>query len=120
MAELINLGQGLQKDYKIDQLTKILSNRLYELNMVQPKYKLDNELINYITNMVEHFVTKNDKIDKKQFVLNFMKTHFLATDEDLEIISRAIEYLHNNNKIKKVSYYKLFKTFIKEWFFPKK
>jgi len=120
MAELINLGKGLQKDYKIDQLNKVLLNRLHELNMIQPKYKLDNELINYITNMVEHFVVKDDKIDKKQFVLDFMKTNFSATDEDLEIIDKAIEYLYNNKKIKKVSYYKLFKTFLKEWFFPKK
>jgi hypothetical protein len=120
MAELINLGKGLQKDYKIDQINKILENRLQELNMIQPKYKLDNELINYITNIVEHFVLKTDKIDKKQLVLDFMKTKFSASNEDLEIIDKAIEYLHNNKKIKKVSFYKLFKTFLKEWFFPKK
>jgi hypothetical protein len=28
--------------------------------------------------------------------------------------------LHSNKHIKKVSYYKLFKTFLREWFFPKK
>jgi len=120
MSELISLGSGLQKDVKVDQLQKILQNRLSELNMLQLKYKLDNELLSYICNMVEHFVLKYDKIDKKQFVLDFMKSNFSATDEDLEIISKAIEYLHSNKHIKKVSYYKLFKTFLKEWFFPKK
>jgi hypothetical protein len=120
MAELISLGSGLQKDVKVDQLDKILHSRLQELNMLQPKYKLDNELLSYICNMVEHFVLKYDKIDKKKFVLDFMRDRFSATDEDLEIIGKAIEYLHSNKHIKKVSYYKLFKTFLKEWFFQKK
>jgi hypothetical protein len=120
MAELISLGSGLQKDVKVDQLDKILHNRLQELNMLQPKYKLDNELLTYITNMVEHFVLKTDKIDKKKFVIDFMRDRFSATDEELEIIGKAIEYLHSNKHIKKVSYYKLFKTFLKEWFFQKK
>ena len=120
MAELISLGSGLQKDVKIDQISKILHTRLQELNMLQPKYKLDNELLTYIVNIVEHFVLKSDKIDKKQFVLDFMKDNFSATQEELEVIGKAIEYLHSNKQIKKVSYYKLFKTFLKEWFFPKK
>lgn len=120
MTELINLGQGLQKDLKKDQLDKILHNRLQELNMLQPKYKLDNELLTYITNMVEHFVLKSDKIDKKEFVLDFMKNRFSATDEELEIIGKVIEYLHSNKHIKKVSFWKLFKAGIKELFGWKK
>ena len=120
MAELISLGSGLQKDVKVDELSKILHNRLKDLNMLQPKYKLDNELLTYITNMVEHFVLKSDKIDKKEFVLNFMRMHFGTTDEEHEVIGRAIEYLHRNKQNRKVSFYKLFKTFLKEWFFAKK
>jgi hypothetical protein len=115
MAELITLGQGLQKDFKREQLGKILNSRLQELNMLQPKYKLDNELLTYITNMVEHFVLKNDKIDKKQFVLDFMRDNFSTTDEELEIISKAIEYLHSNKHIKKISFWKLLKAGVKEW-----
>jgi len=120
MTELITLGQGLQKDLKKDQLGKILLTRLQELNMLQQKYKLDNELLTYITNMVEHFVSKTDKIDKKQFVLDFMENNFSATPDELEIISKAIEYLHSNKHIKKVSFWKLIKAGIKEWCFPKK
>ena len=74
----------------------------------------------YITNMVEHFVLKNDKIDKKQFVLDFMRDNFSTTDEELEIISKAIEYLHSNKHIKKVSFWKLLKAGVKEWFGWKK
>jgi hypothetical protein len=120
MTELISLGQGLQKDLKKDQLDKILHNRLQELNMLQPKYKLDNELLTYITNMVEHFVLKSDKIDKKQFVLDFMKNRFSATDEELELINKVIEYLHSNKHIKKVSFWKLIKAGVKELFGWKK
>jgi len=114
MTELISLGQGLQKDLKREQLEKILNNRLQELNMIQPKYKVDVELIRYVCNMVEHFILKNDKIDKKQFVLEFMKNTFSANDEELEIISKAIEYLHSNKHIKKVSFWKLIKAGVKE------
>lgn len=120
MAELISLGQGLAKDLKTDQLGKILLNRLQELNMLQPKYKLDNELLTYITNMVEHFVLKTDKIDKRQFVLDFMKNNFSATDDELIIIGKVIDYLHNNKQIKKLSYWKLFKAGVKEYLGLKK
>jgi len=83
------------------------------------KYKLDNEFLTLLTNLIEYLVARKDKINKKQLALEIMKDYFAATDEDLEIIGKNIEYLHNNKVIKKVSFWKLFKAGFCEWFAKK-
>jgi hypothetical protein len=77
---------------------------------------LDNEFLTLLTNLIEYLVVKKDKINKKQLALEIMKDFFAATDEDLELIGRNIDYLHNNRVIKKVSFWKLFKAGICEYF----
>jgi hypothetical protein len=117
---IIPIKNGLFTDFREDQVKKTINARLQELNMLQPKYKMDNEFLTLLTNMIEYLVSKKDKINKKQLALDVMKDFFGATDEDLEVISKNIEYLHNNKAIRKISYWKLFKSGLCEWFFKKR
>jgi len=117
---IIPIKNGLFTDFREDQVKKTINARLQELNMLQPKYKMDNEFLTLLTNMIEYLVAKKDKINKKQLALDVMKDFFGATDEDLEVISKNIEYLHNNKAIRKISYWKLFKSGLCEWFFKKR
>jgi hypothetical protein len=113
---LIAIKNGLFTDFRFNEVKSAIIKRLTELNMIHLKYKLDNEFLTLLTNMIEYLVVKKDKIDKKALALEIMKDFFAATDEDLEIISKNIEYLHNNRVIKKVSFWKLFKSGLCEWF----
>lgn len=118
MADLsvISIKNGLFTDFRFNEVKLAIIKRLTELNMIDLKYKLDNEFLTLLTNMIEYLVDKKDKINKKSLALEIMKTYFAATDEDLDIIGKNIEYLHNNRVIKKVSFWKLFKAGFCEWF----
>jgi len=113
---VISIKNGLFTDYRFNEVKLAIVKRLTDLNMIQLKYKLDNEFLTLLTNLIEYLVVKKDKIDKKALALEIMKDYFAATDEDLEIIGKNIEYLHNNRVIKKVSFWKLFKSGLCEWF----
>jgi hypothetical protein len=118
MAELslIPLKNNLFQDYRESTVKRVVIERLRELDMMAQKYKLDAELLTFVVNLIEHLVVKKDKIDKKKLAISIMRDVFSATDDDIELISRNIEYLHANKGIKKVSYYRLFKTAMREWF----
>ena len=118
MSELsvISLRNHLFSDFREDQIRKTIIARLQELNMTQVKYKLDTEFLTFLTNLIEYLVEKKDKVDKQKIALDIMRDVFCATEDEIDLIKRNIDYLHSNKVIKKVSYYKLFKTAIFEWF----
>jgi hypothetical protein len=113
---VITIKNGLFTDFRWNEVKLAIVKRLGDLNMINLKYKLDNEFLTLLTNLIEYLVVKKDKINKKELALEIMKDYFAATDEDLEIIGKNIEYLHNNRVIKKVSFWKLFKAGFCEWF----
>ena len=113
---VITIKNGLFTDFRWNEVKLAIVKRLGDLNMINLKYKLDNEFLTLLTNLIEYLVVKKDKINKKELALEIMKDYFSATDEDLEIIGINIEYLHNNRVIKKVSFWKLFKAGFCEWF----
>lgn len=117
---LIPIKNQLFSDYRLNEVkTKIIA-RLTELGMIDLKYKLDTEFLTLLVNMVEHLVVKKDKIDKKGLVVKIMRDFFAATDEEIELISRNVEYLHANKVIRKLSFWKVFKAGVSEWFFKKR
>jgi len=122
MSELniIPIKNGLFTDFREDQVKKTIQTRLHELNMINAKYKLDNEFLTLLVNMIEHLVVKKDKINKKELALGIMRDFFGASEDDLALISKNIEYLHSNKVIKKLSYWKLFKAGLCEYFFKKR
>ena len=113
---LIPLKNNLFTDFREDTVKRVVLERLRELNMMNGKYKMDTEFLTFLVNLIEYLVQKKDKIDKKKLALDVMRDVFSASPEELELIARNIEYLHVNKGIKKVSYYKLFKTALAEWF----
>jgi Cdc6-like AAA superfamily ATPase len=112
---VVPLKNHLFSDFREDQIKKIINARLQELNMTNPKYKLDAEFLTFLTNLIEYLVQKKDNVDKKRIAIEIMRDIFGATEEEQELLKRNIDYLHSNKVIKKVSYYKLFKTAIWEW-----
>lgn len=114
--DLIPLQNGLLRDVKQHNVVSKILERLNELNLLDKKYVSDAEFILYVMNLIEHLVDKKDKLDKKQLLKDLLKHHYGATEGDLVVIDKTIEFLHTKKQVKKVSYYKLFKCALKEWF----
>ena len=89
---------------------------LVQLNLNDAKYKFDTEFLNLVCNLIEYLVVgKKDKINKKELCLSIYRDLFGIANDDEMMITKNIEYLWANKNIKKVSYYKLFKTCFTEW-----
>lgn len=113
---LIPLKNNLLSDFKYNEIKTKILNRLTELNLANSKYKLDIEFLTLCCNLIEHLVFKKNKIDKKTLLIDIMQSLFGLTEEEKEVVSNNLNYIHGNNMIKKVSQYKLFKTGIIEFF----
>lgn len=117
---VVPLKNGLLIDCKYNEIKSLIMTRINQLGLTDAKYKLDPEFLCLAANLVENLVVKKDKIDKKALVIDIINTMFNLNDEELNLLSKNIDFVcAQNNLIKKASYYKLFKTGIKEWFFKK-
>lgn len=114
--ELIPLKNNIYKDVRLIQLKNAIFGRIQELNLTDKKYLQDPEFVLYVMNIAEHLVYKKDGINKKDLLLTIAKDSFGATEEEVQAMSKTIDFLHINKSVKKVSYYKLFKVGLKEWF----
>jgi hypothetical protein len=114
--QIIPLRNNLLLDFRQNEVrTKVIA-RLHELGLTNQQYKMDNELLTLVCNLVEHLVAKKDNISKKDLVINILQEIFQLSDEDKTTLGNNIQFLWSNSMIKKVSFYKLFKTGIKEYF----
>jgi len=119
--DLIPLRNNLFHDVRLNEIVEKICDRLLELKLINKKYIGDAEFILYLMNMIEHLVSKKDGIDKKELLISIFKNKYNADAGEVILIEKIIEFLHKNKSVKKVSYYKIFKTCLKEWFkSPKK
>ena len=102
MAELV--------DYKNELNTHVVKNNLIDkivekINKI-PKHhelRLNPELILLVCNIVENTITKKDKVSKKDVVIDvFKQLNHVSCENDLNLLKSLIEFLHSNDKIKKV------------------
>lgn len=117
MSELIKPQNNLLTDYKRSEIKKSIVERLKTMFSNVQQYKYDNEFLLLTCSLIEYFVKKKYNIDKKCLLIEIYNEVFLGTltTEDMEQIKNNIQFLFNNNKIKKLSYYRLFLTSCKEW-----
>lgn len=114
--DLIPLQNEILRDVKRNSVISKILERLNDLKLVDKKYVSDAEFILYLMNLIEHLVDKKDKLDKKQLLKDILKNHYSASEGELIVIDKIIEFLHTKKQVKKVSYYKIFKCALKEWF----
>lgn len=117
---VIALKNNLLVDAKYNEVKNLIVTRISQLGLTDIKYKLDPEFTTLVCNLVEHLVVKKDKISKKEIAIDVINSMFNLSDDELSLLSKNIDFLcSQHNLIKKASYYKLFKTGIKEWLFKK-
>jgi hypothetical protein len=103
----INPKNKLKRTIKEEEAIKLLMAKVSEIPKYQ-EHKHCLELQTMLCVMTEHLINNqkkqpNEKIDKKNLVIEAYKQLFHnVTPQDLTNLSDNIEYLYNNNKIKKV------------------
>ena len=85
--------------------------------------KHDIEITEHVCNLVENSISKNKyskPIDKKQLVIKIISQIFnLNSEPDKKIVEQQIDYLFNNNMIKKIPMITKVYKFAKNYFLPK-
>ena len=83
-------------------------------------YKDELENLLYVCVLIEHLVkpSKNnrDKIDKKNLVLEVYEKAYGVSNINKDILSKNIDFLHENKRIKKVSMVSFICGSLSEWF----
>ena len=117
--QIIPLKNNLLLEWKKNDIKNKIISRVNELNMNLSNYRNDNEFIILICNLVEYLVCKKDNINKKELVLIVFNDLFGLNPEEQEVLKNNIDIIHLQHKIKKISYWKLFKCGVKEFFLKK-
>jgi deoxyhypusine synthase len=114
---IIPLKNNLLKDWKLVEVKTTILNRINELHIHDQKYKNDTEFLILICNLLEHLVSKKDNIDKKELAVDIITTLFALTPDEQSVLKNNIDIIHLKKNIKKVSFWKLFKCGLSEFFF---
>lgn len=112
---IIKPKNSLLRDKRFGDIKDIILKRLQEFQNID-KYKFNNEFLSLACTLIEHLVLKEDKINKKELLLEVYDVLFPELNiEDKQQISSNVEFLLDNKQIKKVSNYKLFKVNVQNW-----
>lgn len=97
----------------VENITKIIR----EIPNFDKLGKSNNELILLICNIIENKITNNKKkkIDKKNLVLDVIHNLFCISADDRKNIGEIIQFLFDNNKIKKEKISKVVSKSLYNW-----
>lgn len=113
--ELISITPTLAVDVKINEIKEKIIKRIMDLKLTDQKYKMSNDALLLVCNLVEH-LTHDKKLNKKNIVLDIMHALFVLKGDERSQLELAIEFLHSNKAIKKLSRFYLFCVGIMEYF----
>ena len=118
---IVPIQNNLAFDVKKNEIKSKIIERIKELNINTATYRLNNEFLLLVCNLVEHLVKKKYKINKKEFVVEIMNQLFVGlTPAELQTINSNIEFLWCNKNIKKLSSFYLFCCGVYEYFIKKR
>lgn len=82
-----------------------LINSVVEKVKAIPKYELlknDLELVLLVCNVIENIITKKDDVNKKELCTDVMCAIFNLSQEEIDNIKNHVQFLFDNNRIKKI------------------
>ena len=110
----IKFKNNLSKHNIVYSLIEQITEKIKQIPQYE-KIRIEIELVKCVCNIIENYVKKNskekNKIDKKQLVIDSLNNVFNYTEQEKSLVGSLIDFLFNNNQIKKSSYYKLSKNF---------
>jgi hypothetical protein len=124
MANIIAIPEiTFKNSLKKHHIVFTLIEKVAEKIKLIPQYerlRTEIELVKTVANIVENMISKKNKkqkqpIDKKQLVVDALSAVFSYSDTEKELIASLIDYLFNNDQIKKMGIYKLSKNYFISW-----
>ena len=112
----VKFKNNLSKHNIVYSLIEQISEKI-KLIPQHEKLRTEIELVKTCCNIVENLVQRKNKkqkqpIDKKQLVIDALTAVFNYNEQEKALVFSLIDYLFNNDQIKKFSYYKLTKNFL--------
>lgn len=117
-------ANGLWKDMKIAKVHSRILQRLTDLPQEVRKDKHNMELLSLVCNMIENSGIENGKrknntlkIDKKSLLVQIYSSLFgNISPADCELLNKNIDFLIDNNHVKRLASWKMTAMGIAEWF----
>ena len=109
---------GLDRTIKKAEIINKIIKRVQDFPDFR-NFKDDMETLLFVCMLVEHLVInkKNkEKIDKKELVIEVYEKCFGSNNVSKETISRNVQFLFDNKRIKKISIIRIICGSLNEWF----
>lgn len=98
---LIKPKNQLLKAQKLNDLINIVKQKVSEFP-ASHNLKSCQEFLLMVCNLVEEIVKKSDKINKKELVINVLKSVLVLSDAESKLVDASIEFLWSNDLIQKI------------------
>ena len=103
----MNIVKFKNKLKKVAKIGDITNNIIQKIQTIPNFMELKNdlELLLYVCTIIENelYQNRSKSIDKKEIVISILNDLFNFSDDEKEIISKNVEFLHSNNLIKKIT-----------------
>lgn len=111
----VKFKRNLLKSDIEKQLVDVVNTRIRSLANYM-ELRLNPEMILLVCNLIENGAnSKKLKIDKKDLAMKVLHSVFSYSDLDKRHVSDTIEFLHSNNKIKRVRLLKKIFAVLYNW-----
>ena len=98
---LIKPKNQLLKAQKLNDLINIVKQKVCEFP-ASHNLKSCQEFLLMVCNLVEEIVKKSDKINKKELVINVLKSVLVLSEAESKLVDASIEFLWSNDLIQKI------------------
>jgi predicted CopG family antitoxin len=102
----IKSKNSLKRQEKLHTIKQVIVNKIQrdvDISKLRENNIINNELILFCSNCVEELVKKSYSINKKDFVIDILRTIFGSlNDSEVNQIKQHIEFVFENKLIKKV------------------
>lgn len=98
---LIKPKNQLLKAQKLQDLVNIVKQKVSEFP-ASHNLKSCQEFLLMVCNLVEEIVKKSDKINKKELVINVLKSVLVLSEAESKLVDASIEFLWSNDLIQKI------------------
>lgn len=116
--ELVSITPSLALEVKTNEIKTKIIDRIVELKLTDSRYKLSQDVLLLVCNLLEHLV-RDKKIKKRELAVEILNGLYVLNANEKQIVENSIEFLHSNKAIKKLSRFYLFCCGVYEIFFRK-
>lgn len=111
----LNFKHSILRKLKTEKLKSSIIEKLREIPDLE-NLKMDIEVSLFICRCIETEVKKEDKIIKKDLFIEIIQSVFNLNRDEILIVEKQIDFLHENNKITKSKIINYICNSVSDWF----